>query len=146
MKILQILFLTAAFAPVCFGQNTNFKVSLTVEAENKQAEEAIRNYISQKLLSLGDVELTETDAYYKLIIAGIGDEHGSGRETKYTLSTVINWRATCEKAERQKRSCYVFDSHFLVQGSAGSLQSLCEKIVARFNSGSLEPLRPPIKP
>jgi hypothetical protein len=146
MKILQILFLIAAFAPVCFGQDTNFKVSLTVEAENKQAAETIRNYISQKLLSLGDVELTETNAYYKVLIIGIGDEHESNREAKYTLSTVINWRATCEKAERQKRSCYVFDSHFLVRGSANSLQSLCEKIVARFNSASLEPLRPPVRP
>lgn len=146
MKILQTLFLIAALAAVGFGQKTNFTVWLTVEADNKQTEEAIRNYVSQKLLSLGDVELTETDAYYKILITGSEDEHGSGRETKYTLSTVVNWRATCVKADRQKKSCYVFDNNFLVQGNAASLQSLCEKIVAAFNANSLEPLRPPVKP
>lgn len=145
MKILQTLFLIAVCAAVGFGQNINFKVSLTVEANDKKSEEIIRNYVSQKLLALGDVELTDTDAYYKILIKGIEDEHGSGRETKYTLSTVISWRATCEKADRQKKSCYVFDNQFLVQGNAATLQSLCEKIVATFNADSLEPLRPPVK-
>lgn len=142
MKIIQSLLLILALTFFCFGQKTNFKVSVTVESNNKQSQEAIKNYITRGLLSLGDVELTETDAYYKVIITGLADEneHING----YTLSTVINWRATCEKAQKQKKSCYVFDNHILIRGNAANLQNLCEQIVAFFNTNSLEPLRPPV--
>lgn len=145
MKILQTLFLILACAFFCFAQKTYFQVSLEVDSDNKQSAEAIRNYLSQKLLALGDVELTDTNAYYKILVTAIEDEHESGRESKITLSTVVNWRATCEKADRTKKSCYVFDNHFLVRGSAGGLKNLCEKIVSNFNTDSLEPLRPMVK-
>lgn len=143
MKTIKALFLILIFAVVCFGQKTNFKVSVIVESNNKQTQEAIKNYITHGLLSLGDVEMTETDAYYNVIVSGLADENGNG--AGYTLSTVINWRATCEKAVRQRKSCYVFDNHILLRGSVSNLQSLCEKIVDFFNSNSLEPLRPPVK-
>jgi hypothetical protein len=144
MKGILILLLVLTSAVFCFGQAASFKVSIMVESKNKQTQEAIESYITQGLLALGDVELTDKDAYYQIRIIGLEDENAGARRTEYTLSAVINWRATCTGVG-QRKSCYVLDEHLLIKGNNNDLRSLCDQITVFFDSHSLKPLRPTAK-
>ena len=152
LKSLRALLLIFTFSLACFAQQNNFKVSVKVESNDRQVQDEIENHVTRRLLALGDVELTDQDAYYEIKIIGVEDEKTVGGRSKsggngksgYTLSAVINWRATCLGVGRRK-NCYVLDDHLLLKGGAGDLQNLCEKIISHFDAHSLKPLRPTAK-
>jgi hypothetical protein len=153
-KSLRAALLIFTFSLACFAQQNNFKVSVKVESNDKQIQDEIENHITRRLLALGDVEVSDENAYYEIKIIGVEDEKtvaggvrrnsGSSGKSGSTLSAVINWRATCLGAG-QRKNCYVLDDHLLLKGGAGDLENLCEKIISHFDANSLKPLRPTAK-
>jgi len=142
----------------------SFRVKVVVSAEEKISGK-IESYIKRELRSLADVTIVEEETDYEISVVAIEDKLESGKIVGITLSVVIldcldpllyvipiakffGWTLPGETnmtGFREKlgdfgldRPSYILDEHWLRTGSYRALRSICEGIVADFDTEILE--------
>lgn len=139
IALFTVLF-TLIFAFSASAQTRRFKVSLSVQAENQDIADVVETYLTRELRAISDVDIVE-EGFYQIKVFVLQSETASGRMTGYTVSTVINWRATCVNSEGKTRPCYVYDDAYLNTSPPEQLKQLMTEIITDFNTRSLKPLR-----
>ena len=140
-----------------------FRVQVVVDADDLGKQ--VRSYINRELRSLGDVEIVDSDADWKLSIIAMQGETTSGSKLpRYNFSVAVlrpllKHNATeVGKARRATRKCKdleclrtianlsviiafadICSTHFASRGT--DLQAMCKRVVTLFDIDILEPER-----
>lgn len=162
IPFVAFLLLVALIGPRCFGQERN-QISVYVQVSGDKEDE-VRSYVTREIRSIPDASISykKNHARWLLKILSKVDENKSGRRIGFTISSLVlsgdsdlNTRVlirTLEMPEstREKllqsfvrgyRDSYEIESHAIVQGGTGELQSICEQIVANLDGEFLQQSR-----
>ncbi|MBO2568535.1 hypothetical protein [Shewanella algae] len=113
----------------------------------------IESYLSRELRSLGDVVVTDDNPRWILSIVALESESKSGYKTGVELSVVIlepfnNQFVVNMVPEKSKdlvsgmtSSLYSYSGHWLRVGAPEDLRSICNGIIADFDSSELKEAR-----
>jgi hypothetical protein len=110
----------------------------------------IRSFVGRELRSLGDVDVTNTDAQYTISIVTLKTQNKAGEDIGYAMSVVLISRmtdATCELLKNEvvcdwlKGKVKLENQMIFIGGSQDGLRKHCNKIVAGIDSDVLQPTR-----
>ena len=155
------LILLTAVIVMTLGVTTNseeqtdhkFRVQVSVSSKDDSFEGLVKSYINRELRSLRDVEIVYRNPRWKLSIVALEDFTKSGRKMGVTLSTVIlrrfdnqfllstlpeNYRRL---ASLQTSGLYDHYDQWVNGGSNDDLRTICNEIVAKFDTRYLEKVR-----
>ena len=125
--VLAVLWLVAVPAP---AQTARFTVLLSVPKQNEYTE-LTRSFIARELRELKDVAVVDRAGQFVISVVPVPVQVSRGSAPATTVALVVSF--------------FIEDGdwivHDVVIGAPQDLRSLCEKIVARFDVGILQPKR-----
>jgi hypothetical protein len=128
------------------------RVQVSVSA-NESIKGKIESYLSRELRSLGDVVVTDDNPRWILSVVALESESKSGYKTGVDLSVVILEpfnnqffvdmvpEKSKELASSMTSSLYSYSGHWLRVGAPEDLRSICNGIIADFDSSELKEAR-----
>jgi len=150
-----VIFLAWLFPAVSFAQDMqpfSSKVFISVSGEDNIKDE-VESYISQELISLGDIIVTDKEPDWIIEIIAIEVKTKSGPKSGVDLSIVllkpfnnqiiVNLvsKESKEWVSSQTSDLYRISRHWIEIGAPEDLRSICNDIVADFNSHYIQPAR-----
>lgn len=148
-------FLLCLFPVVCLAQGLqpfSARVSVSVSAHEK-IKGLIESYISSELRSVGGIVVTDVSPRWVLSIVALESETKGGLKLGVTLSTVVlepfdNQYVVSLASSKSKEAVSSFTSglhrysdHWINTGASQDLKSICEQIVANFDSNHIKPVK-----
>jgi hypothetical protein len=116
-------------------------------------KDLIESYISSGLRNLGGIVVTDVNPRWVLSIVALEPETGGGLKIGVTLSTVVlepfdNRYVVSLVSPKSKQmvssftsGLYRYSDHWLHTGAARQLKTMCESIVASFDSNYIKPIK-----
>lgn len=157
-RLLILLIVVVAFTLVITATSQEqpdprFRVRVSVSA-NENIKGLITSYINRELRSLRDVEIVDKDPRWLLEVVAVEISTKGGYKSGVALSVVVlkkfdnsylksRMRETYEKdlAVLLTSDLYAVPNHWLRVGSHDDLRSICDGIVADFDTKHLEESR-----
>jgi hypothetical protein len=148
-------FLLCLLPVVCVAQDLqpfSARVSVSVSANDK-IKGLIKSHISAELRRLGGIIVTDVSPRWVLSIVALESETKGGLKLGVTLSTVIlepfdNQYVVSLVSPKSKEVASSFTSglhrysdHWISTGASQDLKTMCEKIVANFDSHHIKPVK-----
>jgi hypothetical protein len=148
-------FLLCFFPSVCLAQNSQSfaaGVSLSVSA-NERIKGLIESHITSELWTLGGIALTDVNPRWVLSIVALESETKGGLKLGLTLSTVVlepfdNQYVVSLVSLKSRKAVsslttglYRYSDHWISVGALQDLRTLCERIVAQFDSSHIKPAK-----
>jgi len=152
---MSMVFLLCLFPGVCLAQDLqpfSARVSVSVSAHEK-IKGLIKSYISSELQTVGGIVVTDVRPRWVLSIVALESETKGGLKLGVTLSTVVlepfdNQYVVSLVSPKSKEgvSCFTsglhrYSDHWISTGASQDLKTICEKIVASFDSNHVKPLK-----
>jgi hypothetical protein len=152
IKICWAFFL-CLFSAVCVAQDLqpfSARVSVSVSAHEK-IKGLIESHITSELRRLGDIVVTDVSPRWVLSIVALEPETKNGLKMGVTLSTVIlepfdNRYVVSLVSPKSKEvvssftsGLYRYSDHWIHAGATRHLKTVCEAIVANFDSTHIKP-------
>jgi hypothetical protein len=128
------------------------RVSVSVSADEK-IKGLIKGYVSSELRSLGGIVLSDVGPRWVLSIVALEPETKGGLKMGIILSTIVlepfdNRYVVSQVSPKSKEvvssftsGLYRYSDHWIHTGALGDLKTLCEKIVADFDSNYIKPVK-----
>ena len=128
------------------------RVQVSVSASDS-IKGKIESYLSRELRSLGDIVVTDDNPRWLLSIVALESESKGGYKTGVDLSVVIlkpfNNQLLIDNAPEKSKeaisfltsSLYSYSDHWLLMGAPEELRSICNRIIADFDSRYLNESR-----
>jgi hypothetical protein len=154
IKICWAFFL-CLFSAVCVAQDLqpfSARVSVSVSAHEK-IKGLIESHITSELRRLGDIVVTDVSPRWVLSIVAVESETKGGLKLGVILSAVVlepfeNQYVVSLVSPKSKEAVSSFTSglhrysdHWISTGASQDLKTLCEKIVANFDSHHIKPVK-----
>lgn len=131
------------------------RVALHVSCENDALRSQITSFLSRELRSLGDVDITDQDPSFKILIVAIAARLKGGYEVGYAFSVIItsplgdwSWALSKELTPEGKMAISKIlgeheslEDHQLLVGGFSDLRQSLTEIIASFDAKKLEPRR-----
>ncbi len=148
-------FLLCLFPVVCLAQDLHSfsaRVSVSVSAHEK-LKGLIETYISSELRSTGGIIVTDASPRWVLCIVALESETKGGLKLGVTLSTVVlepfdNEYVVSLVSPKSKETAssftsglYRYSDHWINTGAWQDLKTMCEIIVANFDTNHVKPVR-----
>lgn len=148
-------FLLCLFPVVCVAQDLqpfSTRVSVSVSAQER-IKALIESYIVSELRSLGGIVVTDVNPRWVLSIVALESETKAGLRLGVTLSTVVlepfdNQYIVSLVSTKSKKAVSSFTSglhrysdHWINTGALQDLKTMCEIIVANFDSNHIKPVK-----
>jgi hypothetical protein len=152
---IYMAFLLCLFPVVCLAQVLqpfSARVSVSVSAHEK-IKGLIESYIGSELRSVGGIVVTDVSPRWVLSIVALESETKGGLKLGVTLSTVVlepfdNQYIVSLVSPKSKEAVSSFTSglhrysdHWIITGASQNLKTMCEKIVANFDSNHIKPVK-----
>jgi len=148
-------FLLCLLPVLCLAQDLqpfSARVSISVSA-NEKMKGLIESYISSELQSLGGIVVTDVSPRWVLSIVALEPETKNGLKMGVTLSTVVlepfdNRYVVSLVSPKSKEvvssftsGLYRYCDHWIHAGATRHLKTVCETIVANFDSNHIKPIK-----
>jgi len=148
-------FLLCLLPVLCLAQDLqpfSARVSVSVSA-NEKMKGLIESYISSELQSLGGIVVTDVSPRWVLSIVALEPETKDGLKMGITLSTVVlepfdNRYVVSLVSPKSKEvvssftsGLYRYSDHLIHAGASRHLKTMCETIVANFDSNHIKPIK-----
>jgi len=156
MKIIGIILslLAIAISPQAYSAENKLKFRVVVfVSADESIKGIIESYLSRELTSLGDVILSKEEYEYDLSVLVMKLHNKDGRETGIVLSDIIHKKFDNQfisfmfNEENKKLGLkwtdglYYYPKLSVRTGSKNDLQSICQAIIADFDSSILQKRR-----
>jgi hypothetical protein len=150
-----VTFLLCLLPAHCLAQDSHpfsARVSVSISA-NEKMKGLIESYISSELRSLGGIVVTDVNPRWVLNILVLEPETNDGLKMGVTLSTVIlepfdNRYVVSLVSPKSKEvvssftsGLYRYSDHWIHTGPSRHLKTMCETIVANFDSNHIKPIK-----